>query len=289
MKAETIEHIVQRPGERTREFPLFFQHGAWQGAWCWDRFLEYFSSLGYEAHAISLPGHGKSSMKRGSINRYSLQDYLDCMASEIAKVSPKPVLVGHSMGGAIVQKYLETHSLPGAVLLASVPARGLVGGALRLLRRSPWQAIKTALLMDGYALVETPELAAAHLLSVGTSMDLQDFHFHLVPESIRALISILAPSLHPERVSSPVLVLAGGKDALISLEEGRMTARALNAKFVLFPEQAHNLMMGPEWRQVASVIHSWVTKELQQGVFDPGVLSLCSSPNRHSLDGGPTP
>lgn len=265
---ETVEHTVQRPEERTREFPLFFQHGAWQGAWCWNRFLDYFSSLGYEAHAISLPAHGKSSMKKGSINRYSLQDYVDCMASEVAKVSPKPVLVGHSMGGAIVQKYLETHGVPGAVLLASVPVRGFIGGALRLLRRSPWQAIKTALLMDGYALVETPDLAAVHLLSADTSIDLQDFHSHLVPESIRAFLSILSPSLHPEKVSSPVLVLAGGKDALLSLEEERMTASALNAKFVVFPGQAHNLMMEPAWRQVADAIDAWVTNELRQGVMD---------------------
>ena len=52
---ETIEHIIQRPEKQSHETPLFLQHGAWHGAWCWNQFLDYFASLGYEVHAISLP------------------------------------------------------------------------------------------------------------------------------------------------------------------------------------------------------------------------------------------
>jgi pimeloyl-ACP methyl ester carboxylesterase len=36
-----------------------------------------------------------------------------------------PVVIGHSMGGFVVQKYLETHQAPAGVLLASIPPRGL--------------------------------------------------------------------------------------------------------------------------------------------------------------------
>ena len=96
---ETIEHLIQHPKKRLHETPLFFQHGAWHGAWCWEQFLSHFAGLGYEVHAISLPGHGNSSTNKGHVNRYRFQDYVECMAGEIAKVFPKPVLVGHSLGG----------------------------------------------------------------------------------------------------------------------------------------------------------------------------------------------
>ena len=118
--------------------------------------------------------------------------------------------------------------------------------------------------MDGYAWVENPELAATHFLSPGTKLDISEFHEHLVADS--ALIGFrlaLLPSLHSDRVQSPVLVLAGEKDALFSVAEERKTAEALDAKFMVFPGQAHNLMMEPEWQQVADVIDDWITNELQ--------------------------
>ena len=73
---------------------------------------------------------------------------------------------------------------------------------------------------------------------------------------------MLSPSLHPEKVRSPVLVLAAENDALFSVAEERRTAEALNAKLIVFPEQAHNLMMEPAWQQVADMIDAWVTNEL---------------------------
>jgi pimeloyl-ACP methyl ester carboxylesterase len=260
---ETVEHIIQRPETQSHEIPLFLQHGAWHGAWCWNQFLDYFTSLGYKVHTISLPGHGNSSMNKGHIDKYSFQDYVDCMAAEITRVSPTPVVMGHSLGGSIVQKYLETHSVPGAVLLASVPVTGMLRMTLRLLWRHPWQTLKTGLLMNAYAWVETPELAAAHFLSSDTAIDVHEFHARLVPESFCVGLRLtLSPSLHPEKVRSPVLVLAAENDALFSVAEERRTAEALNAKLVVFPGQAHNLMMEPAWKQVADTIDAWVTNEL---------------------------
>ncbi|MGZ6978593.1 MAG: alpha/beta hydrolase [Acidimicrobiia bacterium] len=33
-------------------------HGAWQGAWCFDRVLARLRDAGIEAVAVDLPGHG---------------------------------------------------------------------------------------------------------------------------------------------------------------------------------------------------------------------------------------
>jgi len=260
---EKIEHIVRKPEKRTRQTPLFFQHGAWHGAWCWSRFLDYFTSLGYEAHAISLPGHGASSMHKGHINRYSFRTYVDCMTAEIARVSPTPVVIGHSMGGAIIQKYLETHRPPGAVLLASIPASGIAGMLVRWFRRHPRSMLQAVLTLRFYALVETPELARQALLGAGTTVDMASFHRHLGDESFLAGIpQILPTTLQSRKVRTPVLVLAGDEDSLFTVAEERRTARALHAEFDLFPGQAHNLMMEPAWQQVADRIDGWVTGKL---------------------------
>lgn len=39
---------------------------------------------------------------------------------------------GHSMGGYVVQKYLETHDATAGVLMASAPPQGAMGASLRI-------------------------------------------------------------------------------------------------------------------------------------------------------------
>jgi len=55
-----LEVLSQSPQQRTHPTPLLFVHGAWHGAWCWQNFLPYFAGHGYETHALSLRGHGRS-------------------------------------------------------------------------------------------------------------------------------------------------------------------------------------------------------------------------------------
>ncbi|MBN1283856.1 MAG: alpha/beta fold hydrolase [Anaerolineae bacterium] len=265
---ESIEHIVREPepGKRTHEIPLFFMHGAWHGAWCWRQFMDDFVARGYETHAISLPGHGSSSMNRGHINRYSFQDYVDCMAEQVAKISPTPVLIGHSMGGGIIQAYLSEHAPPAAVLLASIPVHGILPMMLRSIVRHFGAMLKTVLTLNFYYFVETPELARAQFLSPDTQIDIKALHTQLVRETFHlgtAFRLNFAPNFHADRVRSPVLVIAGGGDVLFSVEEERRTADALGAQFMVFEGQAHNLMMEPAWREVAGAIDRWLSVDLE--------------------------
>lgn len=62
MKLEVITEHSQLLSHST---PLLFIHGAWHGAWCWEKFLSYFAEHGYESHALSLRGHGNSEGRGG--------------------------------------------------------------------------------------------------------------------------------------------------------------------------------------------------------------------------------
>lgn len=262
LEQEDIEHLIRQPEHRRHETPLLFLHGAWHGAWCWATFLDTFASLGYEAHAISLPGHGASSLARGHIDRYTFDDFVQCLESAIESITPRPVVVAHSMGGAILQTYLQEHHLPAAVLLASIPAKGFMAGFVRVARMYPWQAVKAG--RDGYALVETPEIASRFFLSSPTQIDVEQFHRHLVRESAPGSKRILSVVLrHPEKVTTPVLVIAAGKDFLISVAEERQTADLLRAKFVVIEDAPHDLMFEPGWQQAVDSIHAWLADEIK--------------------------
>jgi pimeloyl-ACP methyl ester carboxylesterase len=113
-----IEWVSCIPTNRRHQTPLFLQHGMWHGAWCWEEWQILFASWGWESHAISLPGHAGSPVQR-PIRWCTLAYYWRFMRDAIAQLPTKPILIGHSMGGALTQWYLkEFDDLPAAVLVA---------------------------------------------------------------------------------------------------------------------------------------------------------------------------
>jgi pimeloyl-ACP methyl ester carboxylesterase len=258
---ETIEHIIQQPVNRLHKTPLLFQHGAWHGAWCWQKWMDYFASMGYEVHAISLPAHGKSSFNKKHINSYTLKDYVDTLADHVEMISPKPVVIGHSLGGAILQKYLESYQLPGAVLLATVPSTGLFPMIFRFLRRHPLPTLAGIVKLNLYDWVETPEIAQDLFLNPITETDIVAFQKQLVREAFILPLMFSFAKVNPKK--SPVFVIAGENDIVFSVKEEIGTAKKYSAKTIVIKGQAHNLMMESAWKQVADVIDGWITDELK--------------------------
>ncbi len=96
-----------------------------------------------------------------------MRDYVEDVRRAAAEFPEPPILVGHSMGGVLVQRYLEDHPAPGAVLMAPVPAGTALAAAARLALHHPLAMLKANLLwslrLDG--LQDVPTLSA-HLRAI---------------------------------------------------------------------------------------------------------------------------
>ena len=102
--------------------PLLFVHGGDLAAWCWDEhFLGFFADKGFRAIAVSLRGHGASTLSQ-PLNSCSIADYVDDVRTTVDMLDAGPVLIGHSMGCNVVQKYLEKHPAPPGRSTACVPS-----------------------------------------------------------------------------------------------------------------------------------------------------------------------
>jgi pimeloyl-ACP methyl ester carboxylesterase len=235
-------------------------HGAWHAAWCWENFLPYFADQGYAVYAVSLRGHGASEGRDRIRWHSAAYDYVADIDQVIQTMPQPPILVGHSMGGYVVQKYLETHSAAAGVLLASLPVSGLFGFALRFGLRHPLTLLKSQLLLNTWHLIETPELVQEAFFSPEMSAVEVDRHFaRLQPESFRVTFETMLLNLpRPDRVKTPMLVLAAENDRVFSVAEEQATAIAYGTEAVVFPGMAHDMMLEPNWQQVADRILDWL-------------------------------
>jgi pimeloyl-ACP methyl ester carboxylesterase len=72
-------------------------HGAWHGAWCWDRVVDGLGAGGVATLAIDLPGHGEDRRPLTDLHgdAAAVREAIDAVEGEV-------VLVGHSYGGVVV-------------------------------------------------------------------------------------------------------------------------------------------------------------------------------------------
>lgn len=261
MKLELLE---EHPTNLRHKTPLLFVHGAWHGAWCWRaHFMGYFAEQGYATYALSLRGHGASEGQE-KLNRTRVADYVadvSHIASQITqKHNVRPVLIGHSMGGMVVQKYLETHSAPAGVLMASLPPAGALATVLRLARRHPLIFLKLNLSANLYQMVATPALAREAFFSANMSDTLVNHYWqNLQNESFLGFFDMLVLNLpKPTRVKTPLLVLGAANDIVFHPYEVEATAHAYHTRATIFANMAHDMMLETNWREPAQHILSWL-------------------------------
>lgn len=79
-------------------------HGAWHGAWCWNKVVPLMTNQGYKVLAIDLPSHGEDTSNPSSV---TFADYVNKVTTTAMQVDGEVILVGHSMGGTVISQAAE--------------------------------------------------------------------------------------------------------------------------------------------------------------------------------------
>lgn len=257
-----IERIHYRPHSPRFKTPLLFQHGMWHGAWCWELWQRTFAELGWESHAWSLPGHGRSPERR-PIARCTLDYYLQFLKAEVERLPVRPIVVGHSMGGALVQWYLRyvADDLPAVVLAAPWTARSMfLDGLGPLISYDPLGILLMMISWDAKPLIrDAPGSAARFLVGPEAAVPLDALKARLGPESALILYQHNPPFWSPPvSVRTPMLWIAGGDDPLLREPVQRRSAAQYGAEYVVAADARHNVMMEHNYAETATRIHTWL-------------------------------
>jgi pimeloyl-ACP methyl ester carboxylesterase len=246
------------PERRSRRKPLLFVHGELAGSWAWERFLGYFAGRGWEGHALNLRNHHWSQTADPA--DLSFESFVDDVGAAMDRLGPSVVAVGHGMGGLLVLKAAERRQISGLVLIASeLPGDVRDVTPPHLIREIPelygpsligWATLPEKLQRDHRDLTLADVLRIQHLMG-------QKPH-----ESGRARRTMLrGVRVDPSRFAEvPRLVLGGGFDHSVSLEDSERLAAWLDAEFEPFGAHSHyGLILGEEgFTQVADSIRGFL-------------------------------
>lgn len=253
-----MEYYASDPGIRHADKPLLlFVHGAWHGMWCWRSWLNYFEQQGFGVVALSLRGHGKSS---GTYRGARLEDYIEDVLGIINQLPEQPVLIGHSMGGYIVQNIVaETQTpFPAAVVISATTATGLPRGSLlRNSMRHPIIGLKSFVAFDMKPWIGRADIVKELFFLDTTPVEQVARYANLMSgESPRAIFDICKPA-SLSNPATPTLVIGGIHDAALSEQNFRKTAAQLNATCLMVPT-AHDVMLEDPDFTIARQLADWL-------------------------------
>lgn len=246
-------------GELARP-PLLLVHGAGHGAWCWEPWLERLPGLGWKAFALSLRHHPGSREldERTFLERTSVDDYTDDVAAVARHLGEPAVVIGHSMGGIVAQRFVaragrgELDGVPAPtalVLLASV-----VPGQLGPQRDKPVPADRP------YA--PSRERAQAMYFH-GDGPLVQQALDRITPESpsvINEYSTGAGVPIDPADVRCPVLVVTAAHDGTTVPHDARI-AEYYGGEH-LHADIGHDVMLDPGWKALQERILDWVQRRV---------------------------
>ena len=255
---------------------IVFVPGSYHAAWCYEEyFAPYFASRGYRTASVSLRAHGGSEATPGSAVAGTLashaKDLGDILRSrEICGgdgSSPKPVVVGHSFGGLVVQKALANDAeMSAAVLLASVPPTGNSEMVKRFLKRDLFASLKITYAFITKAFGTNPKLCRECFFSPDASEDDVERFTRAINTSsrlrmldLKALNSELpVPKPTGANANVPVLVVGGDIDFVVDRQGLEETAAWYDSDAVVLPNTAHDVMIDTRWLVGAQTIEKWI-------------------------------
>ena len=235
---------------------ILFIHGMCQAAWCWDQgFMQEFAKAGYNCYAVDLPLHDQPG-KNKAVNSQSIDDYVLFVKETIDQLGKDVIIVGHSMGGFITQKFLEKHSCSAAILLASVPPSGILSGSLRFLMRHP-DAFPSLITRDifGPFVKYADDLYSKNT----TKADIEGYKKLMRSESFKALLNMMfRPVRTPNLHNVPLLITGADQDRVIAVKEIKKTGEFYNQEVFLFSDYGHNLMLDKGYESICIKIMNWI-------------------------------
>jgi len=225
--------------------------GLWSGAAVWRGFAGHLGHRGWECHLLDVCGVAGGVAARAT----AVADY-------VAALPTPAVLVGHDAGGLIA--LIAAHrTAPAAVVLVAplVPgsraARGLVLGARSLLALITGGSVPPPTGRARAAWLDLPEPVPAELSRA------------LAPDDAGVVRDVVWGRVRPVPAGGvPVLLLAGGRDALLPPAEARLLAGTVAAEVHVLESAGHWPFAGPSWQDAVALVHRWLVQRLGEPLLE---------------------
>jgi len=235
--------------------PVVFIHGLWLHASSWDPWVDLFREAGYTPTAPGWPGDSdtveETRRDPSKVANKGIDDVVDHYAQIIEGLGAKPIVIGHSFGGLMVQRLLGQDLAAAGVAIDPAPIKGVLALPLSALKVASVALRKPANRREAVALTaEDFRYGFGNALTEQESNDL--YERWNIPSPGKPLFEAALANLTPH---SPAKVNTGNRK--LYHKSPAVT------DFRDFEDRGHSLTIDHGWREVADTVLDWLK---QRGV-----------------------
>ena len=257
--------------------PVVFVHGLWLHATSWGPWVDLFKEAGYTPVAPGWPGTAdtveETRRQPERVAGKGIEDVVQHYAGIIGGLPAKPVVIGHSFGGLIVQRLLGQDLAAAGVAIDPAPIKGVLylpPSALRVASialRKPANRDKAVSLT-----AEQFRYGFGNALPAAESAEL--FERWTVPSPGKPLFEDALANFTPRspakadtrnKTRGPLLLIAGGKDHTVPPPVVTATRRLYHKSpaitdFREFADRGHSLTIDHGWHEIAQEALDWLKR-----------------------------
>lgn len=246
---------------------IVFVHGMFQNPKSWANWINYFTGRGYECVAPAWPYHeGEPAQLRANpdpkLGELSLDDIVQKIESVVSGLPEKPIVIGHSVGGLIVQLLANKNLISLGVPVSSVAPNAMLSFDWDFFKNS---ANITNPLKGDKPFPMTPEaFHGSFANSLSEEAAAREYEKTATHDSRNVLRDcVLHAKVDLELPHAPLLFIAGEEDKIIPHELVEKNSKAYKDEnsvtgFKLFTGRSHYICGEPGWQEVAEYVYNWL-------------------------------
>lgn len=258
--------LRRAPAEGTPRAALVLVHGFGDHSGRYAHVARWLAERGIAVYALDQRGHGRSPGPRGHVARFAqyLSDVVALRKLVSAEAPGPQLLLGHSFGGLVVLRFLET--VPGA-LAGAIVTSPFVAVAMPV---PGWKVALVRALAD--LLPAAPLRMGVNLAHLSTdpavARDAERDPLRHDIMSPRAYFESLAAqralTIESGRIAVPVFFGLAGDDRIVSMPAARAFAESLLADVTLklYDGFFHEVLNERERERVFRDVESWLARVL---------------------------
>ena len=266
--------IIMSP-EKSSGTPVVFVHGLWLHAESWNNWVQLFRDNGYQAVAASWPGDSETTeatrRNAGAVAGFGVTEIADHVAGQLKAFDKKPILIGHSFGGLLVQNLLGRNLASAGIAIDPAPIKGVP--------ELPFSVLKSSFPVLGNPLnFKRAVSLTEHQFRFGFTNALPEqeakelYARYAMPGPGRVIFQAATATFNPKSATKvnvgnasrgPLLLLSGERDHTVPPVLVKSTLKAYRkspaiTEFKGFPGRGHSLTIDSGWRELAEYSLSWL-------------------------------
>jgi pimeloyl-ACP methyl ester carboxylesterase len=263
---------------QAEKHPVVFVHGLWLHAESWIPWIEFFREQGYQAIAAAWPGDAETTeatrRQPEALAGYGVTEIADHIAAQIKILEHRPILIGHSFGGLLVQNLLGRGLAATAVAIDPAPIKGVPELPLSALK-SAFPVLQNPLNFNRAVSLTETQFRYGFTNAVSEKEAHELYARYAMPAPGRPLFQAATALLNPKSATKvdlangargPLLLIAGMEDHTVPPVLVKSTRRAYrNSSAVTelkeFAGRGHSLTIDSGWQEIARYILSWLNEK----------------------------